>query len=242
MNVFRALAPVDAKNVARDPLLAWIGILPFVLALLYRLVPLLREALLARFAFDLEPYYPLIAGTFVTSAPGIAGMVVGFLLLDERDDGVLAAIAVTPVAPSSYFAYRLAAPAAVGFLTTVAAYPIIGFLPLPLADLLTIAALASPIAPFTALFLASFAENKVAGFAMVKVLNLIGIAPVAAWWFDEPLQWLAGIAPSYWPMKILWLAAARRGWGGYAIGGMIATAVILAMLLARFRRRTEGGL
>jgi fluoroquinolone transport system permease protein len=239
MSLYRSLAPIDLQNVRRDPLLAWIGILPFVVALAYRFVPLLRDTLLARFAFDLEPYYTLIASSFVGAAPGIAGMIAGFLLLDERDEGVLTAIAVSPVAPAAYVAYRLAAPLLAGFVTTVVAYPIIGFAPLPFLDLLAISAVAALAAPFTALFLATFAQNKVAGFAIVKVLNLIGLAPIAAWFIDEPQQWIAGIVPSYWAMKMFWLTSEGRPYGTYALGGLVVTAVILAGLLKLFRRRQK---
>ncbi|HEX7154827.1 MAG TPA: hypothetical protein VF618_25315 [Thermoanaerobaculia bacterium] len=237
MSFYRSLAPIDLQNIRRDPLLAWIGILPFVLALAYRLVPLLREALLVRFAFDLQPYYPLIASSFVGAAPGIAGMIAGFLLLDERDDGVLTAIAVTPVAPAAYVTYRIAGPLLVGFVTTVAAYPIVGFVPLAFPDLLAISAVAALSAPFTALFLAAFAQNKVSGFAMVKVLNLIGLAPVAAWFVAEPQQWIAGIVPSYWAMKMFWLASEERPYGAYALAAIVVSAAILAALLSLFRRR-----
>lgn len=239
MNFYRSLAPIDLQNVRRDPLLAWIGILPFVLAFAYRFVPLLRDTLLARFAFDLEPYYTLIASSFVGAAPGISGMIAGFLLLDERDDGVLTAITVTPVAPAAYVAYRIAAPLVAGFVTTVAAYPIIGLAPLALHDLLAISAVAALSAPFTALFLATFAQNKVAGFAIVKVLNLIGLAPIAAWFIDEPQQWIAGIVPSYWAMKMVWLASEGRPYGVCALAGLVVTAAILAALLRLFRRRQE---
>lgn len=239
MNLYRSLAPVDLLNVRRDPLLAWIGILPFVLALAYRLVPLLRDTLLARYAFDLQPYYTLIASSFVGAAPGISGMIAGFLLLDERDDGVLTAIAVTPVAPAAYVAYRISAPLLAGFVTTVAAYPIIGFAPLAFHDLLAISAVAALSAPFTALFLATFAQNKVAGFAIVKVLNLIGLAPIAAWFVAEPQQWIAGIVPSYWAMKMFWLAVEGRSYASHALAGFAVTAVILAALMRLFRRRQE---
>lgn len=237
MSLYRSLAPVDLQNVRRDPLLAWIGILPFVLALAYRFVPLLRDTLLARFAFDLQPYYTLIASSFVGAAPGIAGMIAGFLLLDERDDGVLTAIAVTPIAPAAYVTYRIAAPLLVGFVTTVAAYPIIGFVPLAFHDLLAISAVAALSAPFTALFLATFAQNKVAGFAIVKVLNLIGLAPIAAWFVAEPQQWIAGIVPSYWAMKMFWLTIEGRSYGTYALAGLVVTAAILAALMNLFHRR-----
>jgi fluoroquinolone transport system permease protein len=224
MNVFRlyrSLGPVDARNVGRDPLLAWIGVAPLVMALAYRLI--------ADFV-DAGRYEVLLASTFVTAAPGIVGMVAGFLLLDERDDGVLTAIAVAPVSRLTFIAYRVSAPLIVGAIITVAAYPIMNLAPLPLRDLVAIALVASLLGPATALFLAAFAANKVTGFAMVKILNTINIAPVAAWFIDPPWQWLAGIVPAYWPMKMLWQAAAGESYLVYAAAGIIAGATWIVLL------------
>ena len=47
--------------------------------------PRAGEALLAATGFDLAPYHALIMGGYLMTAPGIVGMVIGFLLLDERD-------------------------------------------------------------------------------------------------------------------------------------------------------------
>jgi fluoroquinolone transport system permease protein len=239
-SLLRRLGPLDLRNVRRDPLLAWIAILPIFLALLYgAVVPWLRGVLLENFGFELTPYYPLIMSTFVTAAPGVVGMVIGFLLIDERDGGVLQAIAVTAVGPSDYLLYRLVVPVAAGFLMTVACYPLVGITPLPLLDLLAIAAVGSLVAAPTALFLASFAENKVAGFALVKISNTVNMVPIAAWFFDVPLQWIAGLIPGYWPMKMLWLAAAGEPYGGYAAGGVAVTVAVSWWLMQRFRRRID---
>jgi fluoroquinolone transport system permease protein len=239
-SLLRRLGPLDLRSVRRDPLLAWVAVLPIFLALLYgTFVPWLRELLLERFGFELAPYYPLIMSTFVTAAPGVVGMVIGFLLIDERDAGVLRAIAVTAVGPSDYLLYRLVAPVAVGFVMTVLCYPLIGLTPLPLLDLLAIAAVGSLVAPPTALFLAAFAENKVAAFALVKISNTLNMMPIAAWFFDIPLQWLAGVIPGYWPMKMLWQAAAGESYGGYAVGGVAAAVAVSWWLMRRFRRRLD---
>jgi fluoroquinolone transport system permease protein len=236
-SLFRRLGPVDLRSVRRDPLLAWIGVLPFVLALVYRLVPLLRGVVVRSFGVDLEPWYPLIASTFFTSAPAIVGLVVGFLLIDERDGGVLAAIAVAPVAPATYILYRVAAPIVVATLISVVAYPLSGLVPLPVADTAAAAAVAALLAPAVALFLATFSQNKVSAFAMVKILNTIEIAPVAAWFIPEPAQWLAGVVPSYWAMKMVWQTAKGEPYGPYAAAGIVAGVVVITLLYRAFRRR-----
>lgn len=223
--IVRTAAPADLKSVGRDDLLAWILVIPFVIALLFRWgVPLLTDWLLETWAFDLRPYYDLLMSFFVLMAPSMAGMMSGFLLLDERDNRTLWALAVTPMPIGGYLLYRLLMPLLAGFLVTLIGYPIAGLSPIPLQALLIIAFVAALNGPVTALFLASLAPNKVAGFALVKVLNTINMLPVAAYFFEMPWQLCAGIVPAYWPMKMLWETAAGNsyifpGIAGVVIGG-----------------------
>ena len=102
------------------------------------------------------------------TAPGIVGMVIGFLLLDERDARTLGALRVTPLSMRQYLAYRIVSPLVVGTASTLLAYPLIGITPIPLTPLLPIAAVAGMSAPLLALVLATAAPNKVAGFAAVR--------------------------------------------------------------------------
>lgn len=233
--LFRTLGPTDLRNVSRDALLVWIPFIPLAMALMFRLgVPALTTILQARFGFDLGTYYVLIMSNFVVLAPTVVGMVVGFLLLDERDDRTLQALQVTAVPLTSYLFYRLAAPMGVGTLVTLIGYPIAGLTPLPLLDLILLSLLCSFNAPFMALLLVAFAENKVAGFAVLKMVNAVMMLPVLAYFVDSPLQNLAGIVPSYWGLKAFWLAAAGQGYA-LALGlGVISSVVALWLLLRRF--------
>ena len=159
-----ALMYADSRLLWRDPLLGWVLLLPVGLALLLRvLVPKAGEALLAAGGFDLAPYHSLIIGGYLMTAPGIVGMVIGFLLLDERDARTLTALRVTPLSMHRYLAYRVALPLLVGTVSTLVGYPVIGISPLPLSQLLAIAIVAGLSAPLLALVLATAAPNKVAG-------------------------------------------------------------------------------
>jgi fluoroquinolone transport system permease protein len=238
--LLRSLGAADLRNFRRDPLLIWMVIFPPAVALLFRLlVPWLHQILLARWGFELEPYYPLIMSFFLLTPGVIAGVISGFVLLDERDEGVLTAIAVTPVPWWSWLTYRLAVPLGLGTVLAVATYPLVGVTPLPLLDLVVIAGVAALIAPVTALFLAAFAANKVSGFAMIKILNTVNMIPIIAWFFDPPVQWIAGIVPSYWPMKMIWEASAGRAYWAEAIAGVLVSMLALVPLERRFRTRLE---
>ena len=236
-----ALARIDFANVRRDSLLLWTALGPLAMALMYRYgVPQLTSALAQGADFDLVPYYGLLMSFFLMMPPALVGMIVGFLLLDERDDRTLTALLVTPLALSTYLAYRVSAPLVVGILATLVCYPIAGLAPMAFGDLAVIAVLASVTGPITALFLVSFAENKVAGFALVKILNLVNTLPTVAYFLDVPWQLVGGIVPGYWPMKMLWLATAGESYLAYGLAGLAVNVAILWLLLARFKARAGG--
>lgn len=235
IDVLRTAGPVDVKNVRRDNFLAWIVGLPFLMALLLRYgIPALAAWLQTAFAFDLAPYYVLIMSTFVVAAPAMVGMVTGFLLLDERDDDVLKALLVTPMPFGAYLLYRIVVPLAIGLPVTLAGYIIAGLAPLPFAELLLITLLGSFSAPITALFLAVVAENKVSGFAIVKLLNTINMLPALAYFIGMPWQLLVGIVPGYWPLKLVWLAEAGQPLAAVAIAGFVVNALMILLLLRAF--------
>lgn len=237
-SVLRFAGPVDLRNLRRDDFLLWIGLAPFLLALLFRFaVPPLAGLLDRELGFDLAPYHGLLMSFFVLMAPSMIGWVTGFLLLDERDSGVLTALLVTPLPPAAYLLYRIGTPLLLGFAVTVVCYPLAGLAPLPLAALLAVSLVASLTGPAVALFLAAFAENKVAGFALVKVLNTLTMIPIAAYFLRPPWQLAAGIVPTYWPMKMIWLATEGRGSLLYALAGVGVYAAVIVLLLRRFQTR-----
>jgi hypothetical protein len=98
---------------------------------------------------------------YLMTAPGIVGMVVGFLLLDERDARTLAALRVTPLSPNEYMVYRAALPLVGGTAATLIGYPLVGISPLPVLTLMAIACVASFSSPVVALVLGAAAPNKV---------------------------------------------------------------------------------
>src|SRR5688500_12038507 len=103
---WRALAAADSQILWRDPLLGWVLLLPLSVALMLRvLIPTITDAL-SDTGFQLQPFYPLIMSGYL-NAHGIVGMVVGFMLLDERDARTLSALRVTPLSIRQYLGYRL---------------------------------------------------------------------------------------------------------------------------------------
>jgi fluoroquinolone transport system permease protein len=234
----RALGPVDLLSVRRDPLLRWVALMPLLFALPARFVlPGATARAGELLGLDLLPHYaPVVGAALLLFTPAMVGMVVGFLLLDQRDEGTLAALRVTPVPLGAYVAYRLAAPVGVSAALTVLAFPVAGLAQPGLAALLLAALAAAPLAPVYALTLAAFARNKVQGFALVKLLSVLPIAPLVAYAAPGPWEALLAAAPTYWPAQVYWRATSGDA---SAIVHLVAGLGYAGALLAVLLRRTE---
>jgi len=238
----RGLGPIDAKSVARDPLLRWLVLIPLFIALALRWgVPVVTTRLAQRFDFQLEPYYGLIASFVALIVPALAGVVIGFLLLDQQDDGTLAALQVTPLSLSGFLVYRLGAPMVLSVVLTPPAIWLTGLVTMPLIDLLIVAVVAAPLAPIYVLMMAGFARNKVQGFALMKAAGILSWPPVIGYFVPLPWQWLAGIVPHYWPAKLFWmLEAGERGIVPYLVIALVYQTALVRLLLVRFDRVVRG--
>lgn len=238
ISVLRALGPIDIANVRRDPLLRWMIALPLLFALLFRWVASLVEPwLAARLGIDLTLYYPLLGGALVLITPMLYGCVVGFLLLDQKDDRTLTALRVTPLTAGGYLAYRIAIPVALSVIMTPLALELGGFTSAGLGERILAGVAAAPLAPAFALFLAAFARNKVQGFALMKAAGVINWPPILAWFVTSNWQLAFGLCPTYWPIKVYWeLEAGSPATWIYFLADLVCLALLIAWLARRFER------
>lgn len=233
----QSLGPIDVASVRRDPLLRYMILAPLFLALLVRFaVGAIGDMAMQRMGFDLAPYYPAIMSYFIVlMTPFLFGVVIGFLLLDEKDADTLTALQVTPLPLSGYVAYRVAIPTLLSVVMTLIAFPISGLSDLSLPEMVLVALSSALLAPVFALFLGAFAQNKVQGFALLKGLGAILLVPVAGFFVRMPLQLLFGLLPTYWPLKAYWLLdAGQPDFWIYLLIGLVYQAALLALFLRRF--------
>ncbi len=235
----RALGPIDLRSLWRDPMLRWMAVLPLAMALVLRwLVPPLLARLSAWIGHDLSgAVVPLTSYVIVMIAPGIVGIVIGFLLLDHRDEGSLAALGVTPLTFGGYLVYRLAVPLPLALAATLLMFPLAGVAGVRPAAAVVAALVAAPMAPLFALFLAAFARNKVQGFALMKAAGAVLWPPLFAFFVPLPWQLLFGLSPVYWPARVYWAAlAGESAWALWAVPGLAWQALLIWLLLNRYRR------
>lgn len=211
--------------------------MPLMFALLFRWAAALATDWLAGFGIDLAAYYPLIASLLVLIAPMLYGVVVGFLLLDQRDDQTLSALRVTPLTAGGYLAYRIAIPVVLSVLMTPVVLALSGFSDLGLGQQLLAGVAAAPAAPAFALLMAAFARNKVQGFALMKAAGVINWPPLIAWFVDSNWQLAFGLSPTYWPVKFYWaLEAGSPGAWSYLVVGLLYLSLVIVLFQRRFER------
>ena len=234
------LALADLRNWARDPLLIAVAFAPILAAVVLRFALPLFSGWLAE-TVALAPYYPLFAVLVVLLAPAMMGFVVGFFVLEERDQSVLLALRTTPLTGRGYLAYRGVSTYVVSAVLAVVVAPLFGLVTIPLTVLLGVAAVGALWSWVAALLLTALSENAVEGVAVSKFLGLLLMVPLAAIaLLDGPLELAAGVFPLYWPTKAL-VVGLVGGWTflAYLAVGAAYHLVIAWALARRFVARAD---
>ncbi|BAS26787.1 hypothetical protein [Limnochorda pilosa] len=232
------LSLFDLRNATRDPLLEVLIYVPFVILALLRLgLPPLRAALLRHPGFDLALHYPFIISLVPLLMPIMVGMVVGFILLEERDENVLTAISVTSLSKASHLAYKTIVPMAYATVISYASIHLAGLGTYPIAATIPGVLVCSLVAPVVAFFVAAYAENKVTGLVLAKASGLLVIFPVVAHLLAGPWAWIMGVTPSFWlSIHFTTLAAGQEGAWLYLGVGTVYLVGLLVALIRRFER------
>lgn len=245
MSGFMILAPrragrliaSDAANISRDPMLLFASIMSLFPSIG---LALFRDAIdsAALGAFGLADISRYIVPVALVLPAFLVGWVAGFLFLEDRDDGPLLAIDVTPVGKGGYVAYRVALSglliAAITLPATLILAP--GLHP---ALALLVAVLVAIEGVSSAVVLPALARNKVEGLALTKVTNLFAMMPLIA---IVPSAWryLAGILPPFWIGDLLGLSAEARLPLAIAIPAAIVIHLIVAIGLFHLLGRRSG--
>ncbi|PGD97830.1 hypothetical protein [Bacillus wiedmannii] len=197
-----ALSLGDLKNITRDAMLIVAIFAPIALAFFVKFTfPFVTKVAYEMFSLDLVEHYEFIMSFLILLSPFMVGVMAGLMLLDEQDDNILAYIAVTPLSKTNYLIYRLLSPMVISFILTIFIIVFTGLVQFKY-QLLPIAFMVALEAPIMALFMGTFANNKVEGLAITKGAGIILFAPLVGYFITEKWNFIAGIFPTYWVSKI----------------------------------------
>lgn len=227
----------DSRNVSRDPTLLFailISVVPNIVVIIWH--DAINQAVADNFGLsDVLTY----AMPVVLCLPAfLVGWVTGFLFLDDRDDGTLLSVDVTPVGKQGFIAYRAGATLAITFVITfVTAEYLLTDEPAAMRAL--IAVLVGIEAVAAAFILPALARNKVEGLALTKLTNIAAMIPLVAI-IPSPFRYLAGVVPTFWIGELLGVSSAHYLPMGVIIAAAIVSHVGAAWVLYRLISRRVG--
>lgn len=220
---FGRLLASDAMNISRDPILIVASMMSLLPGLaLWQTQAAIDDAALAGFGVAEFSRYLVPAALLIPAL--LIGWVTGFLLLEDRDDGPLLALDVTPIGKGGFLAYRVTitalVTAAITFFAMRLMVPQAGW-----SMTLLLVTLVAANAVMVAAVLPTIARNKVEGLALSKVVNIALIVPLLAI-IPSPWRYLGGVIPTYWIGELLQLS------GEDYLGAPIVIALALATHIA----------
>ncbi|CAM4513532.1 fluoroquinolone transport system permease protein [Paenibacillus endophyticus] len=236
-----ALTKNDARQIWKDPLLMASLLGPLVLIVFARfIIPPLSGWVEQHYGFPVIDYFDFIAVILLLTIPLLSGTMAGLLMLDERDENMIAYYAITPLTRKGYFIYRLYGPVLLSIGLSSLFFLWSGITEVQIEGLyfvilLTIEALCM------ALFLAAFAANKVEGLALSKISGLLFAGPIIAAFAPFPWSYVGAWIPTYWPAKSYLLAVSEKpflSFGSFIIG-LVLHLILLNGMLRSFLKRMD---
>lgn len=190
----------DMLQIRKDPMLLLSIAVPFLLwAVMQFGFPALQNLILVQASLDITPYYEMAGLFLLTIIPMMFGMVYGFMLLDEKDAGIINAISVTPMGRVGYLRLRIGIPMIFSFIASVLFCQLLGLgSQINFLELLFLCAVLTLNAPILVLFLGAFADNKVEGMAIAKGFGVLLSAMLIDFIVPAPWNWLGSFSPLYW--------------------------------------------
>lgn len=208
-------------------------------ALMHFIFPVLEKVFMAQWNVDISPYYSQAGTFFLMLIPMMTGMVYGFILLDERDAGIITAISVTPTGKPGYLMIRMGMPILLSLLWIILYLSLLrltGFL--GVIQLILISILVSSQSLILLLILGAFAHNKVMGMAISKGFAIFLMGPLLDYGLPVPFNWLGAYSPLFWASRSLLVTVPEHFWI-YASITFIFQLLIIWFLFRKFTARSN---
>jgi fluoroquinolone transport system permease protein len=190
----------DWKMIWSDPMLMLSLLAPLLyLGIIVFGVPYIEKVVGQLYDISPEYYVPFVKFFFLPICPMLFGMIYGFILLDERDGGLISYLSVTPLGKSGYLIVRMLMPVLYSFIFNVAFFYISGLNAyVGTTALYVLSFIIAWESPLMLLLLSAFADNKVEGVAISKGFGILLIMLIPDYFFDSGWLWVLSVSPLWW--------------------------------------------
>lgn len=219
------LLRADITNLRRDPMLLAAGLAPVLITgLLLTGLDRLADVV------DIGGHRQLIVSGAMLLTPLLIGFVIGFLLVEDREERILDAVAVTPLGRDGFLRYRLFGPAVVGSVAAAGVGSVLESI--RMGRLSAVAILAGSTAVLVTVIMVAIARDRVQALAVSKLTGFLLVAAVAFQFVDGWWRIPLGLVPATWVVETV---MAETVWPGFVFG--LVTHGVLGLLLLRHIRR-----
>jgi fluoroquinolone transport system permease protein len=222
MKPYFKLFRYEMKTLLKDPMNLFMFIYPFFMLLM---VGAVVPAIIERSGIDTQsPDYSLsmlLIFIIVLAIGGfISGTLLGFSLLENKDEQTIKAIAVTPISVKGYVVFKSIYTYLIGvFGNLVMVLGLKLFFSEPFSftyqgiafglegvstyAIVLFSLVSSLFTPTIGSLIAAIAKNKIEGFAFMKSGGIVVMLPalILLNGFQDWKQYLLGIVPNFWPVK-----------------------------------------
>lgn len=213
MNKLINLVSSDIRQIVRDRTLLSFLFFPIIVLVLLRWgLPPLTE----RYPI-LAEYHDIILMFSGMQSAVLFGFIVSFLMVDEKDEQVMDVIRVLPITARFFLFYRLSFASLIAALMALGILLGGGLVHPSIGASTCIAVLFGLTASLITLTIATFANNKIEGMALFKIIDLILMMPLLAFFLEEPIRYLFGIIPVFWTYALL-EQSIEGEWVGWYLG------------------------
>ena len=228
-----ALAASDFRQIFRDRTMTVFLFTPAILVCFVRFfVPYLT----AKFPF-LAAYHPMIMMFGALQTAIIFGFFTSFIILDEKDENVMQVIRILPVSTGWFIANRLLFSALFSALGAFLMIRLGGLADPGMRASVLLALQYGLSAPFIALVIATYAQNKIEGMAFFKGVDLVLLIPMLSFLVPGALKYIFGVIPMFWTYRLYDAALKGEPVSALFLAGLAAYGLALYLLFRQFNER-----
>ncbi|QGY43727.1 hypothetical protein GM418_08670 [Maribellus comscasis] len=175
----------------------------FFLPVIIILVCRVGIAELSQYIPFLTDYYWLIVAGFTSVTASTPAFLVGFILLDERDENIHTVLKILPLPENFILKIRTIFMMVLGFVFSFLILAFNGLVYFTFLNLLTISILFALIPPVLTFSMLALAKNKIEAATIYKALSVVIFLPVVAFFTPDNCEYFFGVIPFFWTYKAI---------------------------------------
>ncbi len=132
----------------------------------------------------------------------VGGLLIGFSVIEEKEDNVIAAISVSPMSRFEYVAGRSLIGVMTGLVLSIPPIYVLGAGGFDVAQVVVVTLGATLIGVILGLYIGSVATNQIEGIGVLKLAALpFTIGPLLVFLLAEKWHWTLMWIPTYWTVR-----------------------------------------